>query len=468
MYLDGLYSEIKHSPQNPGWAVLFAEGQNNLQVLHVTEARQESKVAYAISAKVTRLTFGEAESVTPSFFPLRNTTILTGSERLALQTALPLPDTVSGNRLILAGIHSQLHAGQAVILQGNQIDSTANPPTTILAAESSTLDRTPEFDLVYDLTTVTLKSPLAKEYVRASCSLLANVVEVTHGETVKDEVLGSSDGSAFQSYPLTQGPLTYQLSTNPESVSAVESTLLVTVNGVRWTEQPTLVKSAPHEKDFTTNLDDSGQTTVIFGDGFNGARPPSGIDNIHARYRKGLGSSGNLPSGSIQEMIDSVPGLEKVTNPVPSSGGGDPENITQIRRRAPASLQTFGRAVSVADYAALALSYPGIAKAGATWVVWDPATPQSIAHAYVQLTFATVDRVPAQGTVFTGKLRRFLDDHRDPNVPLRIKDFSPVYVAVAVHVDIDDHFPHQATLAEGAVGAESGAKSRWKSGLFRI
>ena len=448
VYLDGLYSEIKHSPQNPGWAVLITEGQNNLQVLHVTEARQASKVAYAISAKVTRLTFGEAESVTPSLFPLRNTTILTGSERLALQGALPLPDTVSGNRLILEGIHSQLHAGQAVILQGNQIDSTANPPTTTLAAESSTLDRTPEFDLVYDLTTVTLKSPLAKEYVRASCSLMANVVEVTHGETVKDEVLGSSDGSAFQSYPLTQGPLTYQLSTNPESVSAVESTLLVTVNGVRWTEQPTLVKSAPHEKDFTTNLDDSGQTTVVFGDGFNGARPPSGIDNIHARYRKGLGSSGNLPSGSIQETIDSVPGLQRVTNPLPSSGGGDPENITQIRRRAPASLQTFGRAVSVADYAALALSYPGIAKAGATWVVWDPVTPQSIAHAYVQLTFATVDRVPAQGTLFTGKLRRFLDDHRDPNVPLRIQDFSPVYVAVAVHVDIDDHFPHQATLAE--------------------
>ena len=215
-----------------------------------------------------------------------------------------------------------------------------------------------------------------------------------------------------------------------------------------WTEQPTLVKSAPYEKDFTTNLDDSGQTTVIFGDGFNGARPPSGIDNIHAGYRKGLGSSGNLPSGSIQQMIDSVPGLEKVTNAVPSSGGGDPESITQIRRLAPASLQTFGRAVSVADYAALALSYPGIAKAGVTWVVWDPATFQSIAHVYVQLTIATVDRVPAQGTVFAGKLRRFLDDHRDPNVPLRIKDFSPVYVAVAVHVDIDDHFPHQATLAK--------------------
>jgi uncharacterized phage protein gp47/JayE len=448
VYLDGLYSGIKDSPLNPGWAALFAEGQNNFQVLRVTEARQASKVAYAISVKATRLTFAEAESVIPSFFPLRNTIILTGSERLAVQSALRLPDTVSGNTLVLAGVHSQLQAGQTVILQGNEFDSKANPPTETLTAESGILDRTPLFDPVYDLTTVTLRSPLANEYVRSSCSLMANVVEVTHGETVKDEVLGSSDGSAFQSYRLKQGPLTYQPSTDPESVAGVQSTLLVAVNGVRWTELPTLVESAPDDQSFTTSLDDSGQTSVIFGDGFSGTRPSSGINNIHARYRKGLGTSGNLPSGSIQQMIDSVPGLQKVTNPVPSSGGGDPENITQIRRRAPASLQTFGRAVSVVDYVALALSYPGIAKAGSTWVAWDSATLQSIARPYVQLTFATVDRVPTRGTVFAGKLRRFLDDHRDPNVPLRIQDFSPVYVAVAVDVDIDDHFPHQATLAQ--------------------
>ena len=46
-----------------------------------------------------------------------------------------------------------------------------------------------------------------------------------------------------------------------------------------------------------------------------------------------------------------------------------------------------------------------------------------------------------------GKLRSFLDKRRDPNVPLRIIDFTPVYIDVAVTVDIDDRFPQQATLA---------------------
>src|SRR5207244_2362972 len=182
-------------------------------------------------------------------------------------------------------------------------------------------------------------------------------------------------------------------------------------------------------------------------DGFNGARPPSGTSNIRARYRKGVGSSGNLPSDSVQQLIDSIPGLQKVTNPTASSGGGDPENISQIRERAPASLQTFGRAVTAADYAALALSYPGIAKAKAVWVLRDPLTLRAVAHPYVQLTAATVDRAPFQDTVFGGKLRQFLDNHRDPNVPLRMLDFTNVFIEVAVEVEIDDHFPHQATLA---------------------
>src|SRR5262249_54543811 len=166
---------------------------------------------------------------------------------------------------------------------------------------------------------------------------MANVAAVTQGETVKDEVLGSSDGSAFQSYPLKKKPLTYLPSTDPEGLSAVKSTLNVIVNGVSWNEQPNLAESAPNAQDFTTTLDDTGQTTVLFGDGFNGARPPSGTNNIHARYRKGLGSLGNLAAGSIQQLIDSIPDLKKVTNPVPSSGGSDADSPAQIRITAPAS-----------------------------------------------------------------------------------------------------------------------------------
>jgi predicted phage baseplate assembly protein len=464
IYLDAPITGVRQNPQTSNWAVLFNDGGNNFQVVLVTDTREVTKVGYAISAKVTRLM--TEESIERKTFPLRSTLILAGSERLTLQEALPLPDTLSGKTLVLMGIHTELHAGQTIILQGNLSSTASGPPSATLAAESGILDGRAIFDLSHNLTTVTLKDPLARAYVRASCSLMANVAEVTQGETVRDEILGSGDGTAFQSYQLKKSPLTYEPSTDPESVVAVQSTLLVTVNGSRWLEQPSLVDNAPHDQVFTTTSDAAAQTSVLFGDGINGARPPSGINNIRARYRKGLGASGNLPSGAIQQLLDSVTGLQRVTNPIPLSGGGDADNVVQIRERAPASLRTFGRAVSVTDYAALALSFPGIAKAGATWVIIDPVTMRAASHPYVQLTLATVDGFPTRGTVFAGKLRRFLDDHRDPNVALRVQDFSPVFVDIAVNVHIDDDSPHRATLERVRAALNPGPNPDGSLGFF--
>ncbi len=387
-----------------------------------------------------------AEPIIPTFFPLQEHAHSRRQRTPVVAGSVASAENPFGNDPDSHGNPHGTPRGQTVILQGNLSSTASSPPSTTLAAESGVLEGGPIFDLSNNLTTVTLKDPLAQAYLRASCSLLANVAEVTQGETVRDEVLGSSGGTAFQSYQLKKSPLTYEPSTDPESVVAVQSTLVVTVNGSRWLEQPSLVTNAPQDQVFTTTFDDAAQTTVLFGDGINGARPPSGINNIRARYRKGLGASGNLPAGAIQQILDSVAGLQRVTNPTPFSGGGDSDNIGQIRERAPASLRTFGRAVSVADYAALALSFPGIAKAGATWVVIDPVTMHAVSHPYVQLTLATVDGVPTLDTVFAAKLRRFLDDHRDPNVALRVQHFSPVFVDIAVNVRIDDNSPHQATL----------------------
>ena len=463
LFLDAVYKQLNYTPQNPGWAVLLTDG-DVFQILHVTDARQAAKVAYSLSLKVTRLTF--AEDMMANTFPIRNTLVLTGSELLTLQVDLPLPDSVSGSQLILQGVNTQLQPGQTIIFQGNFFDPATNSPTSIPAAEPCALDGPAFPDLSKNVTTINLKTRLARQYVRATCSVMANIVEVTQGETVKDEVLGSSDGSAFQSYALKKKPLTYLPATDAEGLAAVKSTLAVIVNGVAWNEQPNLAHSAPDAQDFTTTLDDPGQTTVVFGDGFTGARPPSGINNVHARYRNGLGTSGNLPSGSIQQLIDSVPDVQKVTNPVPSSGGSDPEEPGQIRALAPASLRTFSRAVSASDYAALATNFPGIAKATASWIVRDAVTQQAVAHPYLQLTVATQNQEPIQGTLLAGKLRRFLDNHRDPNVLLRIQDYSPVYIEVAVQIEIDNRFPHQGTLTQAQAALNPGVNPDGTAGYF--
>lgn len=64
------------------------------QVVHVIDARQETKVAYTLSTKVTRLTF--VENMGTTIFPIRDTVVLTGSELLPLQIDLPMPVSLSG------------------------------------------------------------------------------------------------------------------------------------------------------------------------------------------------------------------------------------------------------------------------------------------------------------------------------------------------------------------------------------
>ena len=450
LFLDGVYDTVKGTTdtQNPSWAVLIADGQNPT-VFHILDARPVSKTGYTLTARVTRLTL---DASVPGYnsnngvYPLRTTSILAGSEQLELQNNLPLPDPLSGKTLVLSGLYPKLLANQTVIVQGYLYDPSTVPPSQTLNAEAGILDGTPVLDAANNITTVTLKEPLDKQYARTGAILMANVVEATQGETVRDEILGSSDGSAFQSYPLKKNPLTYLPAQDNEGLAAVQSTLTVTVNGVRWDEAPTLLESAPDDQVYTTAQDNSGQTTVTFGDGYNGARPPTGRDNIHTRYRKGLGTSGNLDAGGIQQLIDSVPSLQKVTNPQPSLGGADAESIDQIRVNAPASISTFGRAVSTEDYAALALSYPGIVKASAAWIQ-RAANLKPVVQPYIQLTVATENRTPLDEQPQVARnLRAFLDKRRDPNVPLRMIDFKPVYIDVAATIDLLDQYPRQATL----------------------
>lgn len=449
IFLDSTYDDAKGTADNPGWVVLLSDKAATPFIAHILDARPVTTTGFSITAKSTRLTLKVSESVPANQFPLRSTVVLTGNEQLTLQNNLPLPDPLSGSKLILDGLYPQLTAGQTVILQGTLYDPDANLPSAVINAEAALLASAPVVDTANNITTVKLKTALAKSYVRAGAVLLANIVEATQGETVKDEVLGSGNGAAFQAFKLKKSPLTYLPAADADSVSAVESALLVTVNGVRWNEKPTLFDSPADGQDFTAVQDDDEKTMVTFGDGVFGARPSTGRDNIRARYRKGLGTSGNVEIGGIQQLIDSSPGVQKVTNPQAAFGGADRESVDKVRTNAGSSLSTFGRAVSAADYAALALSYPGVAKASAAWVNRDWKTLKALDHPYVQLVVATTDQQPlTEQPTFAAKLRSFLDQRRDPNVSLRITDFMPIHMQLVASVEIDDAFPQQATIAK--------------------
>jgi predicted phage baseplate assembly protein len=260
-------------------------------------------------------------------------------------------------------------------------------------------------------TTLLLSDKLAYSYDRATVKIYGNVVKATHGET-KNEVLGSGDGSQeLQQFTLLQSPLTYLAAPTP---AGAESTLQVRVNDVLWHETDNLVGLSPKERSFVTSANDSDKTTVQFGDGEFGARLPTGVENVKAVYRVGIGAPGNVKAGQITSVITKPLGVKEVVNPLAASGGAGREEFAQARQNAPLAVMALDRLVSVQDYADFARTYAGIAKASATRI-------SDGRRQLIHVTVAGNDDVPIDTTSdLYVNLRRALLVNGDPYQVLQL------------------------------------------------
>jgi hypothetical protein len=213
-------------------------------------------------------------------------------------------------------------------------------------------------------------------------NVLTNLLPFTRGKTVTNEVLGSGDATQTgQVFTLAKSPLTYLTSAQSSTGGNYSSTLKVWVNGVQWHEQPSFYGQSPNATIFVTREDDDQVTTVQFGDGVNGARLPSGRNNVTASYRYGSGSQ-SPAVGTLTVINTPQPGLASVQNPVAAGGGADPEPLSQMRKYAPLSVLTLGRAISGDDYEAIAISTPGVNRASAIWN-FDPVQQRTVVTVYV-------------------------------------------------------------------------------------
>jgi predicted phage baseplate assembly protein len=243
--------------------------------------------------------------------------------------------------------------------------------------------------------------------------VLPNVLAVSRGKTVQNEVLGSGDATQpAQDFKLSQSPVTYL-----QSGATYASTIALTVNGMPWTEVANFYGQPADATVFVAREDNSGATHVMFGDGVNGARLPTGVNNVIATYRVGAGAA-SPPAGKLSVIAKPYPGLRAVLNPVAVGGGSDPDPPQQIRRYAPRSVLTFGRAVSVFDFQALAAQTPGVTRARALWG-WDDARQRALVWVYVGDDAAAA--TAAQSALTAAG---------DPNRPVRVTQASAVQVAL--------------------------------------
>jgi hypothetical protein len=211
-------------------------------------------------------------------------------------------------------------------------------------------------------TVLTLANSLAYKYDSTSVNIYGNVVNATNGQTV-GEILGDGDASRpFQRFALGQQPLTYLSAATPDGTA---STLTVRVNEIAWDEAPNFTTIGPSDRAYITSEDDASLTTVIFGNGTNGTRVPTGPSNIKATYRYGLGAGGNVNATLIGQLSTHPQGVQGVINPLGASGGADADSIDDARRNTPVALQALDRLVSTVDYANFSRTFAGIGKASA-------------------------------------------------------------------------------------------------------
>jgi Baseplate J-like protein len=283
---------------------------------------------------------------------------------------------------------------------------------------------------------VALSSGQTLDLDASTAQLLGNVALASHGETIHDEVLGSADASVpFQQFTLRKKPVTAL----PGAGGVADSSLTVRLDGVAWTEVPSLYGRSPRDQVYVSRVADDGATTVVFGDGVMGARPLTGHDNVVATYRQGSGTQGRVPAHTLTTLLDRPTGVKKVDNPFPGEGGADPESVDRSRTTAPGTVRTFGRAVSLRDFEDSALTQGEIANAKAAWV-W--AGHRRVVH----LTVAGEGGASFSPAALA-RIAAILDSERDVNRPLLLGTYNPVAIRVEAQVTVDPHYVADDVLA---------------------
>lgn len=255
-----------------------------------------------------------------------------------------------------------------------------------------------------DPTTLQLESSTSSATLRSPLQILFNLLSVSRGQSVPLEILGSGDASIVgQEFVLKKSPLTYLLSGDSSSGGNYKSTLQIWVDGIEWKEVPSFYGQPPDASVFVTREDENQQTRIQFGDRINGARLTSGVNNVVAKYRYGSGKDAP-EAGALSVMVKPFPNLKSIRNPVPVGGGADPESPEQIRRYAPRSVLTFGRAISGDDYEAIAAQTPGVARAKVYWT-WDATQQRSLVKLYVGDDDSAVSaaKIALKGTADTNR-----------------------------------------------------------------
>jgi predicted phage baseplate assembly protein len=436
--LDSVYSEMPS-----GSLVVLAAGDFNyvsepgpanayVELYTVGNVAELSRQEFTVGTKVTRLQLIGANR---SKFTLRvrDTTVFGQSEELRF-AAYPVTDPVSGHSIPVVAPLEGLEPGRRLLVRGQRERGEALiHAATLLSATAAGAGRG----------LLAIDPPLPFALKRDTVYVHANVALASHGET-STQILGAGNAAAaFQRFELRQLPLTHRAAPGEFGVAP---SITVRVDDIAWQPRDTLFGAGPKDRAYVLTNDEQGRHFVQFGDGTRGARPSTGINNLRAIYRKGLGTAGNVGAESLTQLAQRPLGLKGVSNPLPAEGGTDPEAAGTARQAMPLLTRTLGRAVSVLDYEDFARGFAGVAKARAA-VLQLPSGPA------IAITIAGPDGSVIQPT---SPIYRNLADALvaggDPYVTVRLLPHRPATFRVGLKVRCDAAFEPRQVMAAVEAG----------------
>ncbi|MEU6709104.1 putative baseplate assembly protein [Streptomyces wuyuanensis] len=266
-------------------------------------------------------------------------------------------------------------------------------------------------------------------------------VTAVQGELVRDEVLGYSDGTPAQRFPLLERISTAYLRPWVESFrdTSVE----------RWTMVDSFASSGPLDRHFMVN---AATSRIVFSpDTQRGGVPPAGAALRIALYHSGGGATGNVPSRSVSILKTPRPEITAVFNPRAATGGTDPRAIDRRYAMSHRPVLLAGAAATARECEDLALSSGlGVARA--------LCTPS---RGYVQMPAVNLHVLPTARPDSLGRLAKDqLTTSRDTKDAIR-RGLGP-HLPAGADVTVTD-FPLQDIITTVTVRARQWAspQERW-------
>ncbi len=287
--------------------------------------------------------------------------------------------------------------------------------------------------------------------------LLLNTTWATQVTTLKNEILGSSNGQQNQVFRTTKAPVLER-----QQIEVLEKQMPSSA-------QQKMIKDQEGEDALTQNLDDMGQLQSVwvrwhqvpnfytsqtwdrhyvldrltgevrFGDNQQGMVPPYGRHNIRATYRTGGGQRGNKPAGTIIQLKSTVPYVDRVTNYEAAGGGAEAETLEAVKERGPKVLRHRHRAVTAQDFEDLAQeASPGVARAKAI----TPHSSNGVGQVELIIVPLSNDPKPTPSLDLLERVEEYIRPRCAPTLELRTS--GPDWVEITVKAEV---VPRSLSLA---------------------